>query len=101
MRFGIPQRHSQSRNPPYRGGPFCAGDACWGNRRAYAGLSGSPRPGSMTGIPHLMQALIAEAHGEPLRLEQVSTPRPGTGEVLIRVAASAFNPLDAKILAGK
>ncbi len=55
----------------------------------------------MTEIPHLMQALIAEAHGEPLRLEQVSTPRPGAREVLIRVTASAVNPLDAKILAGK
>ena len=39
----------------------------------------------MTEIPHLMQALIAESLGEPLRLEQVSTPRPGAGEVLIRV----------------
>ncbi len=55
----------------------------------------------MSEIPHLMQALIAASHGEPLRLQQVSTPRPGAGEVLIRVAASAVNPLDAKILAGK
>jgi NADPH:quinone reductase-like Zn-dependent oxidoreductase len=54
----------------------------------------------MTGIPHLMQAVLAEAAGEPLQLVQVSTPRPGPGEVLIRVAASGVNPLDAKILAG-
>lgn len=27
----------------------------------------------MTKIPHLMQALIAESPGEPLRLEQVSS----------------------------
>jgi NADPH2:quinone reductase len=54
----------------------------------------------MSQIPHLMQALIAEAHGEPLRLVQVATPRPGAGEVLVRVAASAVNPLDIKILAG-
>jgi NADPH:quinone reductase-like Zn-dependent oxidoreductase len=51
-------------------------------------------------IPHLMQALVAEGHGEPLRLVQVSTPRPAAGEVLVRVAASAVNPLDIKILAG-
>jgi NADPH:quinone reductase len=51
-------------------------------------------------IPHLMQALVAEGHGEPPRLVQVSTPRPAAGEVLIRVAASAVNPLDIKILAG-
>ena len=51
-------------------------------------------------IPHLMRAAIAEAKGEPLRLVQVSTPRPGAGEVLVRVAASAVNPLDTKIRAG-
>jgi NADPH2:quinone reductase len=54
----------------------------------------------MSVIPHLMQALVAEGHGEPVRLVQVSTPRPAAGEVLIRVVASAVNPLDIKILAG-
>jgi NADPH:quinone reductase-like Zn-dependent oxidoreductase len=51
-------------------------------------------------IPHLMQALVAEKEGEPLRLAQVPTPHPSAGEVLVRVAASAVNPLDTKILAG-
>jgi NADPH:quinone reductase len=51
-------------------------------------------------VPHLMRAVMAEAGGEPLRLVQVSTPRPGAGEVLVRVMASAVNPLDLKILAG-
>jgi NADPH2:quinone reductase len=54
----------------------------------------------MSGVPHLMQALLAEDKAQPLRLMQVSTPRPGMGEVLMRVAASGVNPLDAKILAG-
>ncbi len=54
----------------------------------------------MAQVPHLMQAAVAERVGEPLRLLQVSTPRPAAGEVLIRVAASAVNPLDTKILAG-
>jgi NADPH:quinone reductase-like Zn-dependent oxidoreductase len=54
----------------------------------------------VSGIPHLMQALVAEETGRPLRLVQVSTPRPGPGQVLVRVAASGVNPLDAKILAG-
>lgn len=54
----------------------------------------------MTTIPHLMQASMADAKGEPLRLVQVATPRPGPGEALVRVVASAVNPLDAKILAG-
>ncbi len=54
----------------------------------------------MAGVPHLMQAALAQAKGEPLELLQVSTPHPGAGEVLVRVVASAVNPLDTKILAG-
>jgi len=54
----------------------------------------------MPGIPHLMQAVVAEAPGGPLRLVQVSTPHPGPGQVLVRIAASGVNPLDTKILAG-
>jgi NADPH2:quinone reductase len=54
----------------------------------------------MPDVPHLMRAVLAEAVGEPLRLVQVSTPRPRAGEVLVRVMASAVNPLDLKILAG-
>lgn len=54
----------------------------------------------MTSIPHLMRAVVAEAAGGPLRLVQVSTPQPGAGDVLVRVVASAVNPLDTKILAG-
>ena len=52
------------------------------------------------GIPHVMRAVLAEAEGEPLRLVQVPTPHPGLGEVLLRVVASAVNPLDTKIRAG-
>jgi NADPH:quinone reductase-like Zn-dependent oxidoreductase len=54
----------------------------------------------MTCIPHLMQAVIAEAKDEPLRLVQVATPQAGPGEVLVRVIASGVNPLDVKILTG-
>lgn len=53
----------------------------------------------MPDVPHLMRAVVAEGIGEPLRLVQVSTPRPRAGEVLVRVMASAVNPLDVKILA--
>jgi NADPH:quinone reductase-like Zn-dependent oxidoreductase len=53
----------------------------------------------MPDIPHLMQAALAEAKGEPPRLVQISTPQPAAGEVLVRVAASGVNPLDTKILA--
>jgi NADPH2:quinone reductase len=54
----------------------------------------------MPAIPHQMQAIVAEAPGGPLRLARVSTPRPGPGQVLVRIAASGVNPLDTKILAG-
>jgi NADPH:quinone reductase-like Zn-dependent oxidoreductase len=47
-----------------------------------------------------MRAALAEAKGEPLKLVQVATPQARPGEVLVRVAASAVNPLDTKILAG-
>jgi NADPH:quinone reductase-like Zn-dependent oxidoreductase len=47
-----------------------------------------------------MRAALAEAKGEPLKLVQVATPQAKPGEVLVRVAASAVNPLDTKILAG-
>ena len=53
----------------------------------------------MSKIPHLMQAMLAEARGEPLRLGQVATPKAGPGEVLVRILASGVNPLDIKILA--
>lgn len=54
----------------------------------------------MPSIPDVMSAALAAAQGEPLRWAQVATPRPGPGEVLVRVAASGVNPLDVKILAG-
>jgi NADPH:quinone reductase len=54
----------------------------------------------MLSLPDVMQAVLAEAKKEPLRLVQVPRPQAGAGEVLVRVMASAVNPLDTKILAG-
>ena len=54
----------------------------------------------MAAVPLDMLAVLAEGSRKPLRLVQMSTPRPGPGEVLVRVVASAVNPLDTKILAG-
>jgi len=54
----------------------------------------------MPAVPHLMQALVMEAHAAPLRLHRVSIPRPQTGQVLVRIASSGVNPLDVKIRAG-
>jgi len=48
-----------------------------------------------------MQALLLNNHDEPFRLEKIARPVPGSGEVLVRILASAVNPLDTKIRAGK
>jgi NADPH:quinone reductase-like Zn-dependent oxidoreductase len=49
-----------------------------------------------------MKAMRFHDYGDPsvLRLEDVETPDPGGGEVRIRVAASAFNPVDDGIRGG-
>ncbi len=48
----------------------------------------------------LMQALILDAKDAPFRLAEIPIPVPGPGQVLVRIAASGLNPLDAKIRAG-
>jgi NADPH:quinone reductase-like Zn-dependent oxidoreductase len=49
-----------------------------------------------------MKAVRFHEYGDPsvLRLEDVDRPEPGPGEVRIKVAATSFNPLDARIRAG-
>jgi NADPH2:quinone reductase len=48
-----------------------------------------------------MQALILNRYNGPLELSEVTRPKPSAGEVLVRIAASGLNPLDAKIRAGE
>ena len=48
-----------------------------------------------------MKAMILTAHGQPLTLGDIERPALGAGQVLVRVQASAVNPLDTKIAAGK
>lgn len=52
-------------------------------------------------MTHMMQAAVLEAPGAPFRLVSIPRPEPGPGQVLVRVAASGVNPLDAKIQAGE
>jgi NADPH2:quinone reductase len=47
-----------------------------------------------------MRAAILDGAKQPFRLASVARPSPARGEVLVRIAASAVNPLDTKIRAG-
>src|SRR5215475_7719049 len=48
----------------------------------------------------MMRAAILDGAKEPFRLASIPRPKPARGEVLVRIAASAVNPLDTKIRAG-
>jgi NADPH:quinone reductase len=50
-----------------------------------------------------MKAIKVTAFGGPdvLRLEEVPTPKPGPGEVLVRIHAAGVNPVETYIRAGK
>lgn len=48
-----------------------------------------------------MRAAIAETHNAPFRVTATARPQPSAGYVLVRVKASAVNPLDTKIHAGE
>jgi NADPH:quinone reductase-like Zn-dependent oxidoreductase len=48
-----------------------------------------------------MQAAVLESYDAPFRISAVSRPKPSEGQVLIRVRASAVNPLDLKIQKGE
>lgn len=49
-----------------------------------------------------MRALILKEHGPTSNFEvqDVETPRPGPGQVVVRIAAASLNPIDNKIRAG-
>ena len=49
-----------------------------------------------------MKAMLLRSHGGPenLRLEDVPTPAPKAGEVLVRIHAASVNPIDLKIRTG-
>ena len=48
-----------------------------------------------------MQAAVLETFGGDFRVTTVARPSPRPGQVLVRIAASAVNPLDLKIRAGE
>jgi NADPH:quinone reductase-like Zn-dependent oxidoreductase len=54
------------------------------------------------GVPARMKAIVHHGYGSPdvLRLEELDTPVPDDGQVLIRVRAAAVNPLDWHYMRG-
>ncbi|MDL2402791.1 zinc-dependent alcohol dehydrogenase family protein [Rhizobium mayense] len=50
--------------------------------------------------PSTMKALYIDSPNAPFRLAEIPRPKPGPGQVLVRIAASGVNPLDTKIRAG-
>lgn len=49
-----------------------------------------------------MKALVATAYGEPeqLSIADLEVPRPGPGQIQVRIAASTINPTDVRVVAG-
>ncbi|QNK02120.1 zinc-dependent alcohol dehydrogenase family protein [Dyella telluris] len=54
----------------------------------------------MNAVPSMQAALLTQ-HDDAFQVANVPRPVPGRGQVLVRVGASAVNPLDLKIRAGK
>ena len=48
-----------------------------------------------------MQAAVLDSPGAPFRVAPLPRPHPQSGQVLVRIKASAVNPLDLKIRAGQ
>lgn len=48
-----------------------------------------------------MRAALVNEPNAPITMVDMTSPAPGPGEVLVRIAASGVNPLDTKIRAGK
>jgi NADPH:quinone reductase len=51
-------------------------------------------------IPTTMQAVQLDDPGQPVVVRRIAVPRPGPGQVLVRVAAAPINPTDLGLLRG-
>ncbi len=51
-------------------------------------------------LPEKMNALILNEFGKDLQVEQVDLPKPGKGEILIKIDSSPVNPSDNSFLRG-
>lgn len=61
-----------------------------------------PRSKPSSTVPSTMTAVVARQYGSPdvLAIEDVPTPTPAPGEILVRVEASSLNALDWHLLTG-
>lgn len=57
--------------------------------------------GTVDAMNDTMHAVVLDRIGGPLSPRQVAVPAPAPGQVLVRVAVSAVNPLDIKIREGR
>jgi len=48
-----------------------------------------------------MQAAVLDGPNMPFRVTAIARPKPGTGQVLVRIKANGITPLDTKISAGQ
>jgi NADPH2:quinone reductase len=54
-----------------------------------------------TNIPNMMQVAQIEQDGGPIVIRRLPVPKPGRGQVLVRMAASTINPSDIGFLSGR
>ncbi|MFB9507512.1 NADP-dependent oxidoreductase [Streptomyces aurantiacus] len=49
-----------------------------------------------------MRALVATGYGDPeqLTIAELAIPRPGPGQILVKIAASSINPTDLRVITG-
>jgi NADPH2:quinone reductase len=52
-------------------------------------------------LSNTMRAAVLDSQGAGFRVVPIAVPKPGPGEVLVRIESSAVNPLDLKIRAGQ
>jgi len=51
-------------------------------------------------LPEKMNAVQLDVIGQPLSVREIPVPRPGKGEVLVKMTASPINPSDLAFMMG-